>query len=129
MSFPETLAAIREQNGLVYLPHPFDRMHTIPDPATLHLSRRRHVYSAALFEAMTGLPLRAQVRPDDGGGSDAHVQRAFLAHRISLRETPRSCAARHLQTPEWMANQGKGQLGEIQGLSTYETGWIPKAVP
>src|SRR6185312_9716219 len=31
----ETIAAIQEQGGLVYMPHPFDRLHTIPDAATL----------------------------------------------------------------------------------------------
>ena len=70
MSFGETVAAIRAQGGLVYLPHPFDRMHAIPEPATLH----RHlaeidvfeVYNARLlFEALQrrGAPLRAQVQP------------------------------------------------------------------
>src|SRR4029077_7272922 len=32
MTFAETVASIKEQGGLVYLPHPFDRMHAIPDP-------------------------------------------------------------------------------------------------
>ena len=32
MSFSETVAAIKAQGGLVYLPHPFDRMHSIPEP-------------------------------------------------------------------------------------------------
>ena len=70
LSFGDTIAAIREQGGLVYLPHPFDRMHAIPDPATLH----RHlpeidvleVYNARLlFEAYNDEALRfaAQVRP------------------------------------------------------------------
>src|SRR5439155_21765444 len=36
MSFGDTVAAIRAQGGLVYLPHPFDRMHAIPEPATPH---------------------------------------------------------------------------------------------
>ena len=27
----ETIAAIREQGGLVYVPHPFDRFHSVPD--------------------------------------------------------------------------------------------------
>ena len=31
----ETIAAIREQGGIVYVPHPFDRLHTIPSPAVL----------------------------------------------------------------------------------------------
>src|SRR5258708_31571186 len=34
-SFAETVAAIRGQGGLVYMPHPFDRLHAIPDAATL----------------------------------------------------------------------------------------------
>ena len=36
MSFADTIAAIREQEGVVYVPHPFDRMHSIPSPAMLH---------------------------------------------------------------------------------------------
>ena len=80
MSFADTIAAIREQNGLVYVPHPFDRMHTIPDPATLH----RHladidvfeVYNARLlFEAQNDEALRFARKYDltMGAGSDAHV--------------------------------------------------------
>src|SRR5207244_7905705 len=46
LSFGDTVAAIKEQGGLVYLPHPFDRMHSIPDPATL----QRHLADIAVFE-------------------------------------------------------------------------------
>jgi predicted metal-dependent phosphoesterase TrpH len=80
MSFGETVAAIRAQGGLVYLPHPFDRMHAIPDPATLH----RHlaeidvleVYNARLlFEGYNDEALRFARKYDltAGAGSDAHV--------------------------------------------------------
>src|SRR5205807_2072814 len=31
LSLPETIARIREQGGVVYVPHPFDRMHSVPD--------------------------------------------------------------------------------------------------
>jgi predicted metal-dependent phosphoesterase TrpH len=31
LSMAETVAAIREQGGLVYVPHPFDRFHSVPD--------------------------------------------------------------------------------------------------
>ena len=73
LSFADTVAAIREQDGLVYVPHPFDRLHAIPDPRTLH----RHladidvleVYNARLlFEALQrrGAAVRPQVQPDDG---------------------------------------------------------------
>ncbi len=80
MSFADTIAAIREQGGLVYLPHPFDRLHAIPDPATLH----RHladidvfeVYNARLlFESYNDEALRFARKYDltMGAGSDAHV--------------------------------------------------------
>src|SRR5262249_27064916 len=46
LTFGDTIAAIREQGGLVYLPHPFDRLHSIPDPATLH----RHLADIDVFE-------------------------------------------------------------------------------
>jgi glycosyltransferase involved in cell wall biosynthesis len=31
MSLAETIAEIRRQGGLVYVPHPFDRLHSVPD--------------------------------------------------------------------------------------------------
>jgi predicted metal-dependent phosphoesterase TrpH len=126
LSFADTIAAIREQNGLVYLPHPFDRMHTIADPATLH----RHVadidvfevYNARLlFEAQNDEALRFARKYDltMGAGSDAHVlqgvgtgalrMRAFRDPEeflISLRSAeilrrPKSLA--YLQSLKWMA--------------------------
>jgi predicted metal-dependent phosphoesterase TrpH len=126
MPFADTVAAIREQGGLVYLPHPFDRMHTIPDPATLH----RHladidvfeVYNARLlFEAHNDEALRFARKYDltMGAGSDAHVlqgvgtgalrMRAFRDPEeflISMRSAeilrrPKSLA--YLQSLKWMA--------------------------
>ena len=80
MSFEDTVAAIRSQGGLVYLPHPFDRLHAIPKPETLH----RHlseidvfeVYNARLlFEAYNDEALRfaRKYNLTPGAGSDAHV--------------------------------------------------------
>jgi len=126
MSFDETVAAIKEQNGLVYLPHPFDRMHSIPDPATL----QRHladidvfeVYNARLlFEAYNEEALRfaRKYNLTPGAGSDAHVlqgvgtgalrMRAFEGRDeflLSLRSAqvlrrPRSLV--YLQSLKWMA--------------------------
>src|SRR5207248_2657242 len=52
-SLCDTVAAIRAQAGLVYLPHPFDRLHAIPTPATLHRHLAeidaRAVYNARLL--------------------------------------------------------------------------------
>jgi hypothetical protein len=126
LTFAETIAAIREQGGLVYVPHPFDRMHTIPEPKTLH----RHladidvfeVYNARLlFDAQNDEALRFARKYDltMGAGSDAHVlqgvgtgalrMRAFRdpeEFSISLRSAeilrrPKSLA--YLQGLKWMA--------------------------
>ncbi|HEY5661655.1 MAG TPA: glycosyltransferase [Gaiellaceae bacterium] len=126
MSFAETVAAIKEQDGVVYVPHPFDRMHSIPDPATL----QRHladidvfeVYNARLlFEAYNEEALRfaRKYNLTPGAGSDAHVlqgvgtgalrMRAFDGReefQLSLRSAqvlrrPRSLV--YLQSLKWMA--------------------------
>ncbi|MCW2964916.1 MAG: hypothetical protein JWO17_2168 [Actinomycetia bacterium] len=126
LSFGDTIAAIREQGGLVYVPHPFDRLHAIPDPRTLH----RHladidvleVYNARLlFEAHNDEALRfaRKYNLTMGAGSDAHVlqgvgtgalrMRAFQDPEeflISLRTAevlrrPKSLA--YLQSLKWVA--------------------------
>ena len=126
MSFEETVAAIREQDGVVYLPHPFDRMHSIADPATL----QRHladidifeVYNARLlFEAYNDEALRfaRKYNLTMGAGSDAHVlqgvgtgalrMRAFHGREEFLQSLqsaqvlrrPRSLV--YLQSLKWMA--------------------------
>jgi predicted metal-dependent phosphoesterase TrpH len=80
MSFADTVAAIRAQGGLVYVPHPFDRMHAIPDAATLHRHLNEidvlEVYNARLlFENYNDEALRfaRKYNLTSGAGSDAHV--------------------------------------------------------
>jgi hypothetical protein len=126
LSFAETIDAIREQDGIVYVPHPFDRMHSIPDPRTLH----RHladidvleVYNARLlFEGYNEEALRFATKYNltMGAGSDAHVlqgvgtgalrMRAFHDQEeflLSLRTAeilrrPKSLA--YLQSLKWVA--------------------------
>src|SRR6266496_2535772 len=80
MSFGETVTAIRAQGGIVYLPHPFDRLHAIPSAKTLksHLDEVDvvEVYNARLlFEAYNDEALRfaRKYGVTMGAGSDAHV--------------------------------------------------------
>ncbi len=80
MSWHETIAAIRAQDGLVYVPHPFDRMHTIPDVATLRDTLDEidlfEVYNARLaFEQFNRDAQRfaSKYNLTEGAGSDAHV--------------------------------------------------------
>ena len=92
LSFGETVAAIRGQGGIVYLPHPFDRLHAIPEPVTLH----RHlaevdvleVYNARLlFEAYNDEALRFARKYDltMGAGSDAHVLQGVGTGAVRMR--------------------------------------------
>jgi hypothetical protein len=92
MPFADTVAAIKEQDGLVYVPHPFDRMHAIPDAATLH----RHlsdidvfeVYNARLlFEAYNDEALRfaRKYNLTMGAGSDAHVLQGLGTGAVRMR--------------------------------------------
>jgi predicted metal-dependent phosphoesterase TrpH/glycosyltransferase involved in cell wall biosynthesis len=126
LSFEDTIAAIRAQGGLVYLPHPFDRMHSIPDAATLH----RHLADIDVFEVYNARLLFEQYNDEAerfarkynltmGAGSDAHVlqglgtggvrMRAFNGPEeflVSLRSAevlrrPRSLA--YLQALKWTA--------------------------
>jgi predicted metal-dependent phosphoesterase TrpH/glycosyltransferase involved in cell wall biosynthesis len=92
MSFEDTVAAIKAQDGLVYVPHPFDRMHSIPEPSTLH----RHladidvfeVYNARLlFEAYNDEALRfaRKYNLTMGAGSDAHVPQGLATGGVRMR--------------------------------------------
>jgi predicted metal-dependent phosphoesterase TrpH len=92
MTFSETLAAIREQEGIVYIPHPFDRMHAIPSAATLlrHVAEIDvlEVYNARLlFDAYNDEALRFQRKYGllAGAGSDAHVLQGVGTGALRMR--------------------------------------------
>lgn len=80
MSFADTIAAIKEQDGIVYLPHPFDRLHTVPSYSLL----KQHVDAidvVEVFNSRLAFPAfneRAELfaqryRIAAAAGSDAHV--------------------------------------------------------
>ena len=92
MSFADTIAAIREQEGIVYVPHPFDRMHAIPSPATLHhhlptSTCSRSTTRGSCFEAYNDEALRFQrkYRLLAGAGSDAHVLQGVGTGALRMR--------------------------------------------
>jgi predicted metal-dependent phosphoesterase TrpH len=92
MTFAETIAAIRAQNGIVYLPHPFDRMHAIPQSATIH----RHLADIDVFEAYNARLLWEGFNDEAerfarkygltvGAGSDAHVLQGVGTGALRMR--------------------------------------------
>jgi predicted metal-dependent phosphoesterase TrpH/glycosyltransferase involved in cell wall biosynthesis len=92
LSFADTIAAIRAQDGLVYLPHPFDRRHAIPDARTLH----RHLADIDVFEVYNARLIRESFNDEAlrfarkygltmGAGSDAHVLLGVGAGAVKMR--------------------------------------------
>jgi predicted metal-dependent phosphoesterase TrpH/glycosyltransferase involved in cell wall biosynthesis len=93
LTLAETVAEIRRQGGLVYVPHPFDRMHAVPDYEHLlgivHDVDAIEVYNprvaigsfneeAARFAAKYRIPA--------GAGSDAHVAQGLGSVRVRMRD-------------------------------------------
>jgi predicted metal-dependent phosphoesterase TrpH/glycosyltransferase involved in cell wall biosynthesis len=92
LSFADTIEAIKAQSGLVYLPHPFDRRHAIPDPQTLH----RHLADVDVFEVYNARLLRESFNVEAlrfarkygltmGAGSDAHVLQGVGTGAVRMR--------------------------------------------
>ena len=130
MSMADTIAEIQQQGGLVLMPHPFDRLHTIPDSATLlrHLDEIDvfEVYnSRLLFDSFNDDALRFATKYNlvQSAGSDAHVLQGIgtAINRIPAFEGPEEflVAMRHnqivrrprnllyLQGLKWMQQVGK----------------------
>jgi predicted metal-dependent phosphoesterase TrpH/glycosyltransferase involved in cell wall biosynthesis len=93
MSLQETIAAIREQGGLVYVPHPFDRMHSVPDYEhllevvedidALEVFNPRVAFSAFNEEAVR---FAAKYRIVAAAGSDSHVAAGLGSVKIRMRD-------------------------------------------
>jgi predicted metal-dependent phosphoesterase TrpH len=92
MSFADTVAAIKSQGAIVYVPHPFDRLHAIPSAKTLKASLEEldvvEVYNARLlFEAYNDEALRfaRKYGLTMGAGSDAHVLQGVGTGGVRMR--------------------------------------------
>ena len=93
MTLAETIAEIRRQGGLVYVPHPFDRMHSVPDYEHLlevvsdidaiEVFNPRVAFSAFNEEAAR---FAAKYRIPAGAGSDSHVAQGLGSVRIRMRD-------------------------------------------
>ena len=93
LTLAQTLDEIHAQGGIAYVPHPFDRMHSVPDYEHLlsHLDRidALEVYNArvAIGEFNEEAARFAQkYRLPAGAGSDAHVAQGLGSVRIRMRD-------------------------------------------
>jgi predicted metal-dependent phosphoesterase TrpH/glycosyltransferase involved in cell wall biosynthesis len=93
MTLEATIAAIRAQGGLVYVPHPFDRMHSVPDYEHL-LAVVEDLDAIEVFNPRIAIPayneeavrFAAKYRIVGGAGSDAHVAQGLGSLRIRMRD-------------------------------------------
>jgi predicted metal-dependent phosphoesterase TrpH len=91
LSLEQTVAEIRRQGGLVYVPHPFDRMHAVPDYE--HLLRiveeidAIEVYNPRVaIGAFNDEAVRfaGKYRILAGAGSDSHVAQGLGSVRVRM---------------------------------------------
>jgi predicted metal-dependent phosphoesterase TrpH len=93
MSMAETIAEIRRQGGLVYVPHPFDRFHSVPDYEHL-LDIVEEIDVLEVFNprvAVTAFNEEAErfarkYRIVPGAGSDSHVAQGLGSVRVRIHD-------------------------------------------
>jgi glycosyltransferase involved in cell wall biosynthesis len=93
MTLQETIAEIKRQGGIVYVPHPFDRLHSVPDYEHL-LDVLDGVDAIEVFNPRVAIMefndeavrFAAKYRIPAGAGSDAHVPQGLGSVRIRMRE-------------------------------------------
>jgi predicted metal-dependent phosphoesterase TrpH/glycosyltransferase involved in cell wall biosynthesis len=93
MSLKETIDAIHQQGGLAYVPHPFDRLHSVPDYEHL-LKVVEDIDILEVFNArvaVRGFNEEAQRFADKyrvvaGAGSDSHVAQGLGTVKIRMHD-------------------------------------------
>jgi glycosyltransferase involved in cell wall biosynthesis len=93
MTLAETIAEIRRQGGLVYVPHPFDRMHSVPDYEHM-LAVVGDIDAIEVFNPRIAIPafneeavrFARKYRIVGGAGSDSHVAQGLGSVRIGMRD-------------------------------------------
>lgn len=93
LTLQETIDEIKRQGGLVYVPHPFDRMHAVPDYEHL-LGVLDQVDAIEVFNPRVAISefneeavrFAAKYRIPAGAGSDAHVPQGLGSVRIRMRD-------------------------------------------
>ncbi len=93
LTLQETVAEIRRQGGIVYVPHPFDRMHAVPDYEHL-LAIVDEVDAIEVYNPRVAIGsfneeaerFAAKYRIIPGAGSDSHVAQGLGSVRIRMRD-------------------------------------------
>jgi glycosyltransferase involved in cell wall biosynthesis len=133
LTLEETVAEIKRQGGLVYVPHPFDRMHAVPDYE--HLQKiLGGVDAIEIYNPRVAIGsfneeaerFAAKYRIVRGAGSDNHVAAGLGSVRIRMRDFdgPEEFleSLRHAEI-----TTKSGTLLYVQALKFLETRATPRA--
>jgi len=93
MTLAETIAEIKRQGGLVYVPHPFDRMHSVPDYEHL-LAIVDDIDAIEVYNPRVAIGsfneeaqrFAAKYRILAGAGSDSHVAPGLGSVRVRMAD-------------------------------------------
>jgi predicted metal-dependent phosphoesterase TrpH/glycosyltransferase involved in cell wall biosynthesis len=133
LSLEETVAEIKRQGGLVYVPHPFDRMHAVPDYEHL-LKIVDDVDAIEVYNPRVAIGsfneeaerFAAKYQIVRGAGSDSHVAAGLGSVRIRMHDFdgPEEFleSLRHAEI-----STKSGTLLYVQALKFLETKATPKA--
>ncbi|HET9163960.1 MAG TPA: PHP domain-containing protein [Solirubrobacterales bacterium] len=133
MTMAETIAAIRAQDGLVYVPHPFDRFHSVPDYEHL-LDIVEEVDILEVFNprvALTAFNEEAErfarkYRIVPGAGSDSHVAQGLGSVRVRIHEFDGPAEFLEAMRDADIVRKHKN-LVYVQALKLLQTTGRPKA--
>ncbi len=133
LSLAETVAEIKRQGGLVYVPHPFDRMHSVPDYEHL-LTILDDVDAIEVFNPRVAIGafneeaerFAAKYRIVAGAGSDSHVAQGLGSARIRMRDFDGPAEfMQSLRDAEIVS--GRSSLLYVQALKFLQTRATPPA--
>ena len=133
LTMAETIAAIREQGGLVYVPHPFDRFHSVPDYEHL-LDIVEEIDILEVFNprvAVTAFNEEAErfarkYRIVPGAGSDSHVAQGLGSVRVRIHDFEGPAEFLEAMRDADITRKHKN-LVYVQTLKLLQTAGRPKA--
>jgi predicted metal-dependent phosphoesterase TrpH len=133
LTMAETIAEIRRQGGLVYVPHPFDRFHSVPDYEHL-LGMVEEVDILEVFNprvALTAFNEEAErfarkYRIVPGAGSDSHVAQGLGSVRVRIHDFDGPAEFLEAMRDADITRKHKN-LVYVQALKLLQTTGRPKA--
>jgi predicted metal-dependent phosphoesterase TrpH len=133
LTMAETIAAIRAQGGLVYVPHPFDRFHSVPDYEHL-LDIVEEIDILEVFNprvAVTAFNEEAErfarkYRIVPGAGSDSHVAQGLGSVRVRIHDFDGPAEFLEAMRDADITRKHKN-LVYVQTLKLLQTAGRPKA--